>query len=203
MQATDALLLSLSQIAEHLVVAAIGLFIAYMGFRLFREMPVQREGQAKIGLPGGISIFFSRVGPGAFFVLFGAGLIGYTTTRPMTYEQGPESVSYSGHGFSDQSLPGERVTSGAPREPVGTGMPRPGLVRALAELDAANESTPLSPKHIERAAALRAARIQIMVAGWDPNWGSQQELLRWTESVGGAPPTNAQRAVAVFNGQDQ
>jgi hypothetical protein len=203
MQATDALFLSLSQIAEHLVVAVIGLFIAYMGYRLFREMPVQREGQAKIGLPGGISIFFSRVGPGAFFVLFGTGLIGYTTTRPMTYEQRPELVRFSGHGFSDQSLPGERVTSRAPRDPVGTGMPRPGLVRALAELDTENESTPLSAKHIERAAALRAARIQIMLADWDPNWGSQQDFLRWTESVGGAPPANAQRAVAVFSGQDQ
>jgi len=197
MQPADAFFLA--RTAEHIVVAVIGLFIAWMGYWLFREMPVQREGEAKIGLPGGISIYFSRVGPGAFFVLFGAGLIGYTATRPVTLQQAPEQIALS--GFGERSVPPGTTSAPGPVSASEIGLPRPGLVRTLAEVAAENDATPLSSKQIERAAALREARIEIMLAGWDPKWGSRQDFRRWAENMQDPPPETAVRAAQIFNGK--
>jgi len=188
----------LTSLADHIVVALIGLAIAWMGYRLFRSMPPRREGEAKIGLPGGISIYFSRVGPGAFFVLFGTGLIGYTAAvRPFSYQQDAMGVKAS--GFADQSAP----STPSPAPPPDAAMPsRPGVVRALAALAAENDAAPLSQAQIERANALRVARAQVMLAGWDPAWGDRAVFRRWVDNaMPDPPPAAAARAVAVFRGQ--
>lgn len=197
MQPTDAFFLA--RLTEHLVVAIIGVFIAWMGYRLFREMPVRREGEAKVWLPGGISIYFSRIAPGTFFALFGAALIGCTATRPVSYQQGRDLVALS--GFGDQSLPVAPGTAHALYPSAGAGLPRPGLVRTLAELAAENEAAPVSPKQIARAEALRTARVEIMLAGWDPSWGSQEDFRQWADSIGDTPPASASRAADVFSGR--
>jgi len=38
----------LARSVEHLVVALIGVAVVWMGYRLFREMPLRREGETKI-----------------------------------------------------------------------------------------------------------------------------------------------------------
>src|SRR6266496_2543343 len=42
---------------------------------LFIKLPKQKDSSGKVMLPGDISIFFSRVGPGVFFSLFGAAVV--------------------------------------------------------------------------------------------------------------------------------
>ncbi len=53
-----------------LVVCFSGISI-YLGYRLFSQIPEKTDTEGKIILPGGISIYMSRVGPGVFFALFG------------------------------------------------------------------------------------------------------------------------------------
>jgi hypothetical protein len=54
----------LISLVQHLTIAGIGLVIAVLSYRMFRDMPALQGGSARIGLPGGTSIFWSRVGPG-------------------------------------------------------------------------------------------------------------------------------------------
>ncbi len=53
-----------------LVVCFSGLAI-YLGYRLFSQIPDRTDAKGKVVLPGGISIYITRVGPGMFFALFG------------------------------------------------------------------------------------------------------------------------------------
>src|SRR5262245_48131492 len=62
---------------ERLVIALSGALAIWLGYRLFLSMPLAEKGTGKLQLPGGISIFISRVGPGVFFALFGAGVLAY------------------------------------------------------------------------------------------------------------------------------
>lgn len=58
--------------AERILAIAIGGLAVYLGYRLFLALPEQANSEGKVVLPGNISVYLSRVGPGAFFALFGA-----------------------------------------------------------------------------------------------------------------------------------
>jgi hypothetical protein len=181
---------------EHFVVAVIGAFIVWMGYRLFHEMPLRREGETKIALPGGISIFLSRVGPGVFFALFGTGLIGFTAARSVTYERGNGTERIA--GFGERSAPPQNTMAGANVQ-----QPRPEVVRTLAELASENEASgTIDQKQIRRTTALRVARQEVMLAAWDPNWGKEDDFRRWVDSgMPEPPPASVARAAQVFRGQ--
>lgn len=73
----DPLILTIvTRSVERLLVVLAGALAIYLGCRLFIDMPNAERGSGKANLPGGISIFLSRVGPGVFFSLFGAIVIG-------------------------------------------------------------------------------------------------------------------------------
>ena len=185
----------LISLVQHLTIAGIGLMIAVLGYRMFRDMPALQEGSARIGLPGGISIFWSRVGPGAFFVLFGTGLIAYTAPHlTFTYRQGDTSIA--SQGFGNQPA----VSAPAAKPGIFPG-PRPDLVRLLADLATETDKQPLSQQRIDRDRALSEARRAIMLAAWDPRWGNPEDFQQWLNSGGSDPPGSAAKAVAVFNGQ--
>src|SRR4051794_33806218 len=49
----------------------IGGLSIFLGYRLFIKLPERTDSSGKLVLPGGISVFVSRVGPGVFFCVFG------------------------------------------------------------------------------------------------------------------------------------
>ena len=79
---------------ERLLVIAAGALAIFLGYRLFLRMPERREGEGKFELPGGISIYVSRVGPGVFFALFGAAILVWSVAQPFSYKApaGPENT---------------------------------------------------------------------------------------------------------------
>ena len=48
---------------ERLVIALSGALTIWLGYRLVLSVPLAARGTGKLQLPGGISIFISRVGP--------------------------------------------------------------------------------------------------------------------------------------------
>jgi hypothetical protein len=56
---------------ERIIGVIIGGISVYLGYRLFHSLPDQMDSEGKFILPGNISVYMSRVGPGAFFALFG------------------------------------------------------------------------------------------------------------------------------------
>jgi hypothetical protein len=70
---------------ERLLVVAIGGLSVWLGYKLFLRMPDQKDSEGRVKLPGGVSIYMSRVGPGAFFALFGAAVVSLSFQYPITY----------------------------------------------------------------------------------------------------------------------
>src|SRR6266850_986040 len=112
----------LTRATERILVVLIGALAIYLGYSLFRQISPARkganDGEAKIELPGGTSIFLTRIGPGVFFALFGAGLIVFSATKvefdpwkpPAQVAGGSARPMYSGLGSGDPQL--ELLVSG-------------------------------------------------------------------------------------------
>ena len=195
---TDAVILS--RFAEHAAATFVGALVIFLGYRLFRDMPARREGETKIALPGGISIFLSRVGPGVFFALFGAALIGYTTTRPVSYQESDalgSSRAYSGLMNGPAQL-APRPAPGVPANALPVGR----AVRVLADIAKDVNATPMSPQRLQRELALRDGRALLMLQNWQDGWGSADSFRAWVFDRGaeGDPPADAAGGVVVFNG---
>ena len=99
----------LSRAAERILLLAVGALAIYLGYSLFRFMPSVNKAEGKLELPGGVSIFLTRIGPGVFFALFGCAIIGYSVTKPVeftlpTVAASGAAISYSAVGQRDRPV---------------------------------------------------------------------------------------------------
>ncbi len=78
--------LMIARATERLLGAVIGATSIFLGYRLFLHLPQQTDSEGRIVLPGGISIWLSRVGPGVFFLLFGTALIALSLSQRLSIE---------------------------------------------------------------------------------------------------------------------
>src|SRR4030088_3060405 len=87
MDSVDVLLLM--RMVERLLGLLAGALCVVLGYRLFINLPEKTDSSGKVVLPGGVSIWMSRVGPGIFFALFGAAIVAYSfaSTVRVTNEQ--------------------------------------------------------------------------------------------------------------------
>jgi len=201
----DTLVLILTRALERLTVAAAGILAIWIGYRLFALMPERREGESKIALPGGVSIFISRVGPGIFFALFGTGLMAYSATKPVSFSVGSVASSTQGPnthyiGISDEPQVQINKTEGIG---VPSASPdRRAIIRYLngwlnelpAELDGGKKN--------DRRIAVREAKLALLREIWStPNWGDYQMFHKWVVETGqsGALPAVTRSAADIFN----
>lgn len=70
---------------ERLFAVLIGGISIYLGYRLFLRVPDRREGESQIKL-WDLSIVMSRIGPGIFFALFGAAVVGLSLYKGVIVE---------------------------------------------------------------------------------------------------------------------
>jgi hypothetical protein len=100
---TTVMAVVLTRAAERMLLVLVGALAIYLGYSLFLRMPNAakgaQDGEGKIELPGGISIFLTRVGPGIFFALFGILVIGYSVTRPVNLDLPPATTLASVGGL--------------------------------------------------------------------------------------------------------
>ncbi len=198
-----------SRAAEHLLAAIIGLFAVFFGYRLFLNMPHRREGESKVELPGGVSIYVSRIGPGIFFAVFGTALVAYGVSRPVDYRQAMSNAAPSA------ATPGAPASSSSQRQYSGmmpggsaagssssAAVPREPVVKTLAVLAAEVSKSPPGTQRNERQIALREARVSLMQQSWRTEWGNPEVFNRWVydEAEQDPPPGNVKRAVSVFRG---
>jgi hypothetical protein len=78
---------------ERITSVLIGGLSIYLGFRLFLEIPQRSESEGKFVLPGGISVYLTRVGPGVFFALFGAVIVATSFHQAITYKESAGTVT--------------------------------------------------------------------------------------------------------------
>ena len=188
----------------------IGGMVIYFGYRLFLSLPGKRGrdgGSGEFSLGGANKVKLSKVGPGVFFAVFGAGLIAYSFAKPM-------KVNIPGAAQNAQSSPS---AANAPSAGTGTvvaaGFSYVGAVSAPETdedrtrmrnetqqdiiilnraLDRANAS---DRPQVERAVV--RAKVALMEPLWAEDWGELKDFRDWL-AKGGTPPDKTQPALDYF-----
>ena len=188
----------------------IGGMLIYFGYRLFLSLPGKRGrdgGSGEFSLGGANKVKLSKVGPGVFFAVFGAGLIAYSFAKPM-------KVNIPGAAPSAQTSP---AAQGAPNAASGVvaasgfsyagavSVPQTNEDRARMRnetqqdiiilnraLDGANAS---ERPQVERAVV--RAKVALMEPLWAEDWGELKDFRDWL-AKGGTPPDKTRPAVDYF-----
>lgn len=72
---------------ERLAIVTIGGLSIYFGYRLFTLLPPSTsKSEARLFLPGDISVYLGRIAPGIFFAFFGAVVIAISLIQPAILE---------------------------------------------------------------------------------------------------------------------
>lgn len=172
-------------VERFLVVIFSGLAV-YLGYRLFLAVPTQKNASGEIKLPWDISVVMSRIGPGAFFALFGVVVLSLSLLQPLKFDStgsGYSNASYMGAGAAAPPAARDVTSNRADARAL--------LRRDMATLNAIPQQLSLDLSENDRNGALRALRrvkLQLM----KPIWGEPKEgfgefaaFERWVE--GGEP----------------
>ena len=176
----------LTRMGERLLGVLIGGMSVFLGYRLFAKLPDKTDSAGKLILPGGISIFLSRVGPGVFFALFGAAIVATAFSR------GVETTSRVSVATTDASGSARITEETRERRGVGGSLAASGpdalqrVVEARTQILTLNRDLPRAFRkdlHAEDRKVLEVARdyskAQILRAVWRSSWGSPAEFEDW------------------------
>jgi branched-subunit amino acid transport protein len=202
---TTLLAVVLTRATERILIVLVGALSIYLGYRLFKMIaPTRRhaaDGETKIELPGGVSIFLTRVGPGVFFALFGAALIGWAGTKPIEFN--PPNAATIASARPIYSGVGDATPVLLPVAQAATGLDPATVVARLngAFQEAQRRLDP--PAAAELGAALRAAKYAVLLRDWKPEWGDRGAFDRWVRENGhrDPPPDEFPKVIPVFRGE--
>lgn len=178
---------------ERILVVLFGGLSIYCGYRTFLLIPNSRDAEGRIELPGDISIFITRVGPGIFFALFGALVVGASFYFPVQI-QSTIGASYSGLGDSptardniNSPLPTAAVetTSISDAEAVSSSFAT--LVEVQRQIQLLNQTLPAIRDAVPPAqredveTSVRDIKLQLMWGVWSDDWGDRDVFLNWAK----------------------
>lgn len=190
---------------ERLLVIGAGALAIVLGYLLFRHMPEAGEGEGEVKLPGGVSIYVSRVGPGVFFALFGAAVVGLSLQSPLVIAERSDGdplapaagaparhLSYLDTGADNGLTPAEiealELARLRAREHIGF------LNGLTGDLAAALPEA----RRAEIGRRLRNAKLELVQAVWG-NWGDRRAFVEWVRlGAEGAPPQGLEAPAALF-----
>jgi len=182
----------------------IGGMLIYFGYRLFLSLPGKRGrdgGSGEFSLGGANKVKLSKVGPGVFFAIFGAGLIAYSFAKPM-------KVNIPGAAPSAQTSP---AAQGAPNAASGfsyagaISVPQTDEDRARMRAETQHDIVVLNraladtnaSERPELERAVTKAKVSLMEPLWADDWGDIADFREWL-AKGGSPPGAVQPAVDFF-----
>ena len=182
---------------ERIAAVAVGGLCVYLGYRLFAIAPTNKNAEGKLTLPGGLTVYMARLGPGAFFALFGCCVVGLSFYHSISFTEEPVADAgikrqYSGAGPSLGVNPPPRM------EPWD-------IDRDLRYLN--QRGTPMlvrSAQTIEDKTyvgdLMARAKLGLMLAMWDDAWGSRTEFANWVVAGATDPPDSLKQASNLFLG---
>jgi hypothetical protein len=198
---------------ERILVVAVGGLSIYLGYRLFRHIPSRTDGHGRVILPGGISIFLTRVGPGTFFALFGAIVVAMSFAFPVQYsrfseESGPSnqtSVTMRTEKMTQETTSGFAPAPAGDRgaEEAAPQARRAALADKMALLNAMTPRLAPEPDPVARQlrdGLLLGVKVDVMRQAWDAEaWGPFEAFERWVKDREPEPPPEKMKtAVVVF-----
>ena len=188
----------------------IGGMLIYFGYRLFLSLPGKRGrdgGSGEFSLGGANKVKLSKVGPGVFFAVFGAGLIAYSFAKPMKVNiPGATPNAQSSPPAANAPSAGSGAVAAVGFSYVGAvSTPETDEDRARMRnetqqdiiilnraLDGANAS---ERPQVERAVV--RAKVALMEPLWADDWGELKDFRDWL-AKGGTPPDKTRPAVDYF-----
>jgi hypothetical protein len=199
MESLDALLLM--RMVERLLGLLAGALCIVLGYRLFVKLPEKTDSSGKVVLPGGVSIWLSRVGPGLFFALFGAAIVAYSfaSAVKVTNEQtGPSPRASAGTTGEAPATSRQEIAAMSDRSAgAAKGEAREyALVElrgTLADLNATIDRLgrdSASPERDRLIGGVQKAKMLLLRGAWDPSWGDPARFQSWINS-GAVPPAPA------------
>jgi hypothetical protein len=186
MDSVDAMLLM--RMVERLLGLLSGALCVVLGYRLFINLPEKTDSAGKVVLPGGVSIWLSRVGPGIFFALFGAAIVAYSfaSTVRVTNEQNAPRASSDTPGEAlamrrqeIAAMAGRAARSDTSEQTIIE------LRGAMADLNAAidrlgRDAAP--PERDRLIAGLQNAKVLLLRGAWVAAWGDPVRFQSWINS---------------------
>lgn len=189
------------RMVERILGVLIGGVLIYFGYRLFLSLAGKGgrdRGAGEFSFAGGNKLKLSKVGPGVFFALFGAGLIVFSLVKPVSLTVSPRAAK--------SSAPKSGVVAASEFKFVGavsvpeTDQDRErlraetqqdilALNRALDGADAAGRPG------LERAVS--RAKFALMEPLWGEDWGDVADFRDWLDKSG-SPPATIQPAIDYF-----
>lgn len=191
------------RMVERILGVLIGGVLIYFGYRLFISLAGKQgrdRGAGEFSFAGGNKIKLSKVGPGVFFALFGAGLIVFSLVKPVSLTVSSRAAKSSG------SAPQSGVVAASEFKFVGAvSVPETDedrvRLRAETEQDilalnrALDGAEAAGRPGLERAVS--RAKFSLMEPLWAEDWGDVADFRDWLDK-GGPPPPGGQAAVDYF-----
>lgn len=186
MDSVDVMLLM--RMVERLLGLLSGALCVVLGYRLFLNLPEKTDSSGKVVLPGGVSIWFSRVGPGIFFALFGAAIVAYSfaSTVRVTNEQTAPRASTEAPGEA-LAMRRQEIAAMSPRAAKSEAAEQTliALRGSMADLNATIDrlGRDVAPPDRDRLiAGLQNAKVLLLRSAWLPAWGDPGRFQSWINS---------------------
>jgi hypothetical protein len=192
------------RVIERVLAVVIGGLSIYLGYRLFIRLPKQKDSSGKVMLPGDISIFFSRVGPGVFFSLFGAAVVVVSLQHGLELDLA-NKASVTGDSTEKTANLKVRYIGG------GAGEPDParrdalraearGTIAELNKLPTMLATNVPPSRRTDVAQAVRESKLALMGMVWGTDWGEFAKFRNWVNDgeTDPAPSGFSPEAVKMF-----
>ena len=195
------------RMVERILGVGLGGLLIYFGYRLFLDVRSKRGGDGGSGdfsFAGGNKIKLSKVGPGVFFALFGAGLVLFSLTRTVSLTTtGPAPAAARVTPESTKESPVIATTTvkfigatGTPETDQERQRRREEIQQDIVTLNRALERAHGAERgELERA--ITRSKLALMEPLWADDWGDLADFRDWLEK-GGAARTGTESAVSVF-----
>lgn len=191
---------------ERILIVLIGGLCVYLGYRLFLNIPKEKDGEGKINLPGGVSIFVTRVGPGVFFALFGTGVVALSLYQAVTYSRGSapdpggqKEAHVSPPVSSSESVYYRGITFNRPQDEVNKQRLRLHMnIEFLNNLPSVVRRNLADEQRRELDRMVRSTKLELMKMAWGSDWGDFDQFALWVEAGAPNPVPNGLEAAAGF-----
>src|SRR5215216_1228911 len=188
MDSVDAMLLM--RMVERLLGLLSGALCVVLGYRLFINLPEKTNSAGKVVLPGGVSIWLSRVGPGIFFALFGAAIVAYSfasTVRVTNEQSAASSQASSDTPGAALAMRRQEIAAMSARaaKSDATEQMLNDLRGSMTDLNAAIDrlGRNVAPPERDRlVAGLQNAKVLLLRSAWIPAWGDPTRFQSWINS---------------------
>jgi hypothetical protein len=179
------------RVIERVLAVIIGGMSIYLGYRLFIKVPRQKDSSGKVMLPGDISIFFSRIGPGVFFSLFGAAVVVVSLQQSLDLDVANKASVTAESTERTANLKVRYMGDTGQPDPAKRDAVRAEARRTIAELNKLPgmlaPDVPAS-RRTDVTEAVRDSKLALMGMAWDADWGDFSKFRNWVNDGETDPP---------------